>query len=164
MFLIFLQIFYAFSSLRFVEFLMVVSYFSNFFQLLHRVFLWNETAENLYAKITYICRFATEITKMCMKITLISKSKHIFTREFFDFQFCCFLTILERALRALASSSGGAACTGATRGQPRGSTPGVRGWFQGNLSKKKFVTDGLMNKRTNGRTEGRTDLTVEIMI
>ena len=34
---------------------------------------------------------------------------------------------LERALRALASSSGGAACPGATRDQPRGSTPGVRG-------------------------------------
>ena len=34
---------------------------------------------------------------------------------------------LERALRALASSSGGAAYPEATRGQPRGSTPGVRG-------------------------------------
>ena len=47
--------------------------------------------------------------------------------------------ILERALRALASSSGGAACPGATRGQPRGSTPGVRGWFQGDLSEKKIL-------------------------
>ena len=36
------------------------------------------------------------------------------------------LDILERALRALASSSGGAACPGGTWGQPRGSTPGVR--------------------------------------
>ena len=34
------------------------------------------------------------------------------------------MVILERALRALASSSGGAACPGGTRGQPRGSTPG----------------------------------------
>ena len=34
---------------------------------------------------------------------------------------------LEKALRAFASSSGGAACPGATRGQPQGSTPGVRG-------------------------------------
>ena len=59
-------------------------------------------------------------------------------------------TLLERALRALASSSGRAACPGATRGQPRGSTPRVRGWFQGDLSEKKnFVT----NARTNGRTD-----------
>ena len=35
--------------------------------------------------------------------------------------------LLERALRALASSSGGAACPGATQGQPRGSTSEVRG-------------------------------------
>ena len=53
--------------------------------------------------------------------------------------------LLERALRALASSSGGAACPGGTRGQPRGSTPGVRGGFQGDLSKKKFC-----DERTNG--------------
>ena len=38
-----------------------------------------------------------------------------------------FSKLLERALRALASSSGGAACPGGTRGQPRGSTSGVRG-------------------------------------
>ena len=37
-----------------------------------------------------------------------------------------FIDLLERALRALASSSGGAACPGATGGQPQGSTPGVR--------------------------------------
>ena len=37
------------------------------------------------------------------------------------------INILERALRALASSSGGAACPGGTRGQPRKSTQGVRG-------------------------------------
>ena len=34
---------------------------------------------------------------------------------------------LEKALRAFASSSGGAACPGATHGQPQGSTSGVRG-------------------------------------
>ena len=70
-----------------------------------------------------------------------------------------FLFLLERALRALPSSSGGAAWPGGTRGQPRGSTPGVRGWFQGDLSKKKFLW------RTYGRTEnGRTDGSVEIVI
>ena len=60
-----------------------------------------------------------------------------------------FFIILERALRALASSSGGAACPGATHGQPRGSTLGVRGWFLGDLSEKNFVTD----ERTDGRTD-----------
>ena len=50
-----------------------------------------------------------------------------------------FLIVLERALRALASSSGGAACPGGNRGQPRGSTQGVRGWFPGDLSKKKIL-------------------------
>ena len=70
--------------------------------------------------------------------------------------------ILERALRALASSSGGAAWPGGTRDQPRGSTPGVRGWFQGDLSKKKILwrTDA----RTHARTDGRTDVSVEIVI
>ena len=43
------------------------------------------------------------------------------------------------ALRAHSSSSGGAACLGHTRGQPRGSTPGVREWFSGDLSEKKFL-------------------------
>ena len=47
-----------------------------------------------------------------------------------------FYNILERALWALASSSGGASCPGATRGQPRGLTLGVRGWFQGDLCRK----------------------------
>ena len=57
--------------------------------------------------------------------------------------------LLERALRALASSSGGAACSGATRGQPQGSIPGVRGSFQGDLSEKKsFVMDGRMDRQT----------------
>ena len=54
------------------------------------------------------------------------------------------LKVLERALRALASSSGGAAWPGATRGQPRGSTPG-------DLSEKKNC-DGL----TDGRMDGQT--------
>ena len=43
------------------------------------------------------------------------------------------------ASRAHSSSSGGAACPGSTRGQPRGSTPGVKGWFQGDLSGKNFL-------------------------
>ena len=70
--------------------------------------------------------------------------------------------LLEEALRAFASSSGGAACPGATRGQPQGSTPGVRGWFQGDLSEKKFLwrTDG----RTDARTDGQTDVLVEIVM
>ena len=59
--------------------------------------------------------------------------------------------LLERALRALASSSGGAACPGGTRGQPRGPTPGVRGWFQGDLSEKNFCDTG-----TPGRMDGQT--------
>ena len=50
---------------------------------------------------------------------------------------------LARALWTLANSSGGAACPGTTRGQPRGSTSGVRERFQGDLSKKKaFNFDG----------------------
>ena len=64
--------------------------------------------------------------------------------------------LLERALRALAISSGGAVCPGGTRGQPRGSTPGVRGSFQGDLSEKKFC-DGR-------KMDGRTDVTGEIVI
>ena len=78
---------------------MVVSYFSEFFQLLYRNFLRNENAENLMLHLKLlICenylyrRFASEIIYMYVKITLISKSKHIITREFFDFQFRCFLT------------------------------------------------------------------------
>ncbi len=69
---------------------------------------------------------------------------------------------LERALRALASSSRGAAFPGGTRGQPRGWTPGVRGWFQGDLSEKKILwrTDGM----TEWRKDGRTDVSVEIVI
>ena len=43
------------------------------------------------------------------------------------------------ASRAYSSSSGGAACPGVTQGQPRGSTPGVREWFQGDLSEKIFL-------------------------
>ena len=62
-----------------------------------------------------------------------------------------FLCLLERALRSLASSSGGAACPGATRGQPQGSTPGFRGGFQGDLSEKKNF---VMHARTD---EGWTD-------
>ena len=39
-------------------------------------------------------------------------------------------------------------------------TPGVRGWFQDDLSEKKnFVTD----ERTNERTDGQTDVTVKIV-
>ena len=58
-------------------------------------------------------------------------------------------SVFGKALRALASSSGGAACPGATRGQPPGSTPEVRGRFQGYLREKKiFVTAG---RRPDGR-------------
>ena len=46
---------------------------------------------------------------------------------------------------ALSSSSGGAWYPGHTRGQPRGSTLGVRGWFQGDLSEKK-----ICDEHTNG--------------
>ena len=60
--------------------------------------------------------------------------------------------ILEKALQAFASSSWGAACPGATRGQPQGSIQGVRRWFLGDLSEKKFC-----DEQTNGRTDGRTD-------
>ena len=67
---------------------------------------------------------------------------------------CSIYIILERALRALASSSGGAACPGATRGQPWGSTPGVRGWFQGDLSEKKNLWRKY--ERTNERMDGQT--------
>ena len=40
------------------------------------------------------------------------------------------------ASRAYSSSSGGAAWPGANQGQPRGLTPRVRVWFQGDLSEK----------------------------
>ena len=75
----------------------------------------------------------------------------------------CLLITLERALRALASSSGGAVCPGATWGQPRGSTPVVRRWFQGDLSKKIFVTE-TGNRTPNGRTDGQTDVLVKIVM
>ena len=39
---------------------------------------------------------------------------------------------------AYSSSSGGDACPEATQGQPWGSTLGVRDWFKGDLSEKKF--------------------------
>ena len=42
-------------------------------------------------------------------------------------------------LRAYSSSSGGAAWAGATRGQSRGSTPGVSGRFQGDLNEKMLL-------------------------
>ena len=70
-----------------------------------------------------------------------------------------FFSLLEKALRAFASSSGGAACPGGrgagVRGQPQGSTPGVRGWFQGDLSEKKILwrTNGLTDELTHGRTD-----------
>ena len=62
-----------------------------------------------------------------------------------------FVNTLEMALQALASSSGGVVCPGSTQGQPRGLTSGVRGWFLGDLSEKKFC-DG---KQTDGRTDRR---------
>ena len=74
---------------------------------------------------------------------------------------CAIIFILEKALWALASSFGGVACLGATRGQPGGSTPGVRGWFQEDLSEKKNC-DG--RTKDEGRTDGRTDVKVEIVV
>ena len=68
---------------------------------------------------------------------------------------------LEKALRAFASSSGGAACPG---GWGEGSTLGVGGDPKVILrrfkQKKIFVTDG----RTYGRTDGQTDVIVEIVL
>ena len=58
------------------------------------------------------------------------------------------LISLERALRALASSSGGAACPGSTRGQPQESG----GLFQGDLSEKK-ICDG--HRTPNGQRMDR---------
>ena len=46
------------------------------------------------------------------------------------------------ASRAYSSSSGRAASQGHTRGQPRWSTPGVRGWFWGDLIEKKICDTG----------------------
>ena len=80
--------------------LWVVSYFSELFQLLYRNFLWNENAENLTLHLKLpICENYLYL-QICIwnylyvcEIILISKSKHIITQEFFDFQFRCFLTI-----------------------------------------------------------------------
>ena len=62
--------------------------------------------------------------------------------------------------RALSSSFKGAWYLGHTWGQPWGSTMGVRGWFQGNLSEKKIVTDGQMPDRwRDGQTGAMPRLT-----
>ena len=60
------------------------------------------------------------------------------------------------ASRAYSSSYGGAVGPGTTLGQPRGSTPGVRGRFQGDLREKKnFVTmDGRTDEGWTDRREG----------
>ena len=81
--------------------------------------------------------------------SLLAVKTTIFNPKIISFQ--SHYNQLERALRALASFSGGAACPGGTRGQHRGSTPGVRGWFQGDLSEKKILW------RTDERTDGWTD-------
>ena len=70
-----------------------------------------------------------------------------------------YLYILARALRALASSSGWAACPGATRGPTQGIDPRSQGVIPRRFKQKKnFVTYA----RTHERTYGRTDVTVEI--
>ena len=47
--------------------------------------------------------------------------------------------------------------------QPRGSTPGVREWFQGVLSEKKnYVTHERRTK--DERTDGQTDVIVKIVL
>ena len=66
-----------------------------------------------------------------------------------------FLLTLERALRALASSSGGAACPGVPRVNPR-SQGMIPSRFK---QKKKIVTN-----EQNELTDGRTDVLVEIVI
>ena len=67
-----------------------------------------------------------------------------------------FIRALEKALRAHASSSGGAACPGGTWGQPQGSTKRVGGWFQGDLSEKKNLWrtkyEGWTHRREGGNS------------
>ena len=70
-----------------------------------------------------------------------------------------FSTLLEMALRALASSSGAAVCPGGTQGQPRGypgSTPGVDPRSQGMIP-KRFKRKKIFVTETGNRTDGRTD-------
>ena len=71
---------------------------------------------------------------------------------------------LEKALRAFASSSGGAACPGGrgvgVRGQPWGSGGDPKVIPRRFKRKKIFVT----YVRTDERTQGWTDLTVKIVI
>ena len=67
------------------------------------------------------------------------------------------LKLLERDLRALASSSGGVACPGATRGVD----PGSKGVIQRRFKRKKKFCDGRTHE---GRTDGRTDVMVEIVV
>ena len=71
------------------------------------------------------------------------------------------LIVIQKSFQIAASSSGGAACPGASWGQPQGSTPGVRGWFQGDLSAKKIVTDERTKDR---RMDGQTYVLVEIVM
>ena len=72
-----------------------------------------------------------------------------------------FYSLLERALRALASSSGGAVCPGVgVRGQPRGSRGDPKVIPRRFKRKKIFVRkDG----RTDVRTDGQTHVLVEIV-
>ena len=71
---------------------------------------------------------------------MIAEKEILFKMNFLIVMICfCVLKLLERALRALASSSGGAACPGGrgvgVRGQPRGSG----GDSKLNYSKKKIL-------------------------
>ena len=68
------------------------------------------------------------------------------------------------ASRAYSSSSGGAACPGATRGHPRRSTPGVRGWFQGDLSEKTFLWRTSDRHWTDRRDSGNSEVDVRLSI
>ena len=56
----------------------------------------------------------------CETYAILPKPINFLWHILFPWMFLLLLILLERALRALASSSGGAACPGGTRGQPRG--------------------------------------------
>ena len=66
------------------------------------------------------------------------------------------IKIKGRALRALASSSRRAVCSGATRSQPQESTPGVRGDSKVIQAKEK-ICDGRTDTCTEGHWTDRRD-------
>ena len=69
------------------------------------------------------------------------------------------------ASRAYSSSSGGATCPGATRGQPQGSTPRSQGVILGRFKRKKFfVMDGHTHKWTDRCASRNSDVDVLIEV